>query len=152
MFTAMPSQLCLNPLFFTLITSQLSLLFLIPTGLPESLSVYFTGKYFIFPNLERRRRRRKRRRRRQIVSSVFFILFSLFLIPSTNTFFFHRLSSLSHLPSSLPPPSSIFSSLLLSTHDISDYSEYLSSPVFSFLNLLSISSFHSPPLFSSPSP
>ena len=80
--------------------STKSFLFLIPTGLPESLSVYFTGKHFISLSLERKRRRRR------IVSSVPFI-FS----PSSYTLSFYLLTPF-HAKSSLssPPRSSSVSS------------------------------------------
>lgn len=73
------------PLFFSF--------FFIPTGLPESLSVYFTGKCFIFLSLERRRRMRRIVSSSRVafprptqVSSKSSLLFTLSSSPSSASF------------------------------------------------------------------
>lgn len=90
MFTVAPCQLCLNPLFFFFLLlpqSTKKLYFFIQTGLPESLSVYFTGKCFISLILKRSGRMMMMRR---IVSSVPFILSCSF--PMSHTSFLQILS------------------------------------------------------------
>lgn len=122
----------MNPLFFTFIAS---FLFLTPTGLPESLSVYFTGKYFISLNLKSKRR--KKTKERQFVSSSPSPLLShLFHCKSLNP---HLLLHTPFSPPVFSPLLSIPSFLSSLLHLLQLFSTYPSSlsPCVSFYSFLS---------------